>query len=830
MSLKSFLIATLILFFTSITHAQQSPRSASDILLSLQKLNTLGSVLYIAAHPDDENTRLLSYYSNEKKFRTTYLSLTRGDGGQNLIGTEQGDLLGVIRTQELLAARKIDGAEQCFSRAIDFGYSKNPEETFKIWNKDSMLSDVVFAIRKYQPDIIILRFPTTGEGGHGHHTASAIVGMDAFVAAANPKMFPDQLSLVQTWQSKRIFWNMFRPKEEDIKGKTDIATVDIGTYNSLIGKSYGEMASESRSMHKSQGFGVARSRGTQNDYLKQLSGEPFIENELSGITTTWDRVENSNEIKNAIEKLISDFKSQDPGSTIPGLLAVRNLIRKNIKDVYWRELKIREAEELILSCGGFFLEATSSNFSVVSGDSLSATISVVHRANVPVTLLDLNSSGYMPDSAMLKVLSKNVIANIPRKLYVNENQKFSNPYWLDEHGLPGLFSTTNPTLNGIPETSQPIKFNFLVKIADDTLLITRPLVYKWVDPVKGELYRPLEILPAVNVNPDNNVFLFTDGKSRSAGFTIKANKANTKGDVYLEVPKGWKFSPEKISFQFKEKNEEKKISFSITAPNEIAEGTLKAIADLNGKKFSKSITRVDYDHIPVQTLVQDASATLVNMDLNTVPLKVAYIEGAGDNIPACLRQIGYTVTILDDEMLSQGNLSAFDVIITGIRLYNTNDRMNVYQPRLMEFVKAGGTLLVQYNTNNFISNLKAEIGPAPFKITRERVTDETAEVRILKQDHPLLNQPNKIATQDFKGWIQERGIYFAGDYGSNYESLFSMNDPGQEPNEGSLIYSKHGEGHFIYTGLAFFRELPAGVPGAYRLFVNLMAAGRPQHD
>ncbi len=828
--IKHIALLLCLIFFFLYSPAQQKNQSASDILLSLQKLNTLGSVLYIAAHPDDENTRLLSYYSNEKKFRTAYLALTRGDGGQNLIGSEQGDLLGVIRTQELLGARRIDGAEQYFSRAIDFGYSKNPEETFSIWNKDSILSDVVWAIRKFQPDVIILRFPTTGEGGHGHHTASAILGLEAFTAASDPKVFPEQLKYFPVWQAKRIFWNMFRPKEDEIKGKPDIVSVDIGTYNKLLGKSYGEMASDSRTMHKSQGFGVARNRGIQYDYLKLLDGDSFVEDEFSGINTTWNRLPGASEINTLISELISNFRYQNPSANIPGLLTVRKLIQKNISNSYWRELKTIEIERLILACSGLFLEATSETFAAVPGDSLPISASLINRSDFPVTLLNVQCTGFAKDTLLQLPLPNNNLQSIPRTLSIPPDQKYTTPYWLEKPHSLGLFSTSYPWNIGIPETEAPIQIKFTLKINEDTLFISRPLVYKWVDPVRGELYRAFEILPTVSIQPANGVYLFTKEGAQEINITLKGISSNVKGNVQLDVPKGWKVSPPNLPFELTEKNEEKKFSFNVTPPKEFGEGTLHANVLINGKKTGKNIVRVEYEHIPIQTLVKEAEARIVHMNLNTVPLKVAYIEGAGDNIPSCLHQIGYDVTLLDDENLSRGDLSSYDVIITGIRLYNTNDRMNVYQPRLMDYAKAGGTLLVQYNTSNFLSSLKSEIGPYPFKITRDRVTDETAEVLFIKPDHQLLQQPNRIEASDFKGWIQERGLYFAGDYGTEYETLLSMHDPGEKALEGSLIYAKYGKGQFIYTGISFFRELPAGVAGAYRLFVNLMAAGKPQHD
>ena len=819
-------IACFLLLFMSLQFSVAQPKrnSTADIRLNLEKLNTLGSILYVAAHPDDENTRLLSYYANEKHFRATYISMTRGDGGQNLIGSEQGELLGVIRTQELLAARRVDGAEQMFSRAVDFGYSKNPEETFTFWNKDSILSDVVWAIRKVRPDIIIMRFPTTGEGGHGHHTASAILAVEAFKAAADPKRFPEQLKYVEVWQAQRIFWNMFRPKEEEVKDKPDITGVDIGAFNYLLGKSYGELASESRSMHKSQGFGTARSRGKQLDYLKFIDGTPFQQNELSGINTTWSRVKGGEAVSAEIQKIIKSFNDQNPGASIPALFALRKKINAEINDEYWKNLKVKEINELILSCGGFFTEAFSDNSSVIPGEKLKITASIINRTDLPFVLKSVRFN--TEDSVMNKTLEQNVLINAVDSVVVPSSVMYSNPYWLNEKHGSGLFTVKDRQQIGLPENAPQISTTFQLKWNNEEITISRPVVYKWVDPVKGELYRSLDVIPAVSIIPDEKVFVFGNESPRTVRMKLKAGTGNVRGELKLPLPAGWTSSPASIQFNLAAKDEEMEADFTVQPPASFSEIQITPTAEVNGISYHQSLERLNYDHIPVQTMVRPCDLKFVHASLKTIPLRIGYIEGAGDKIPQCLNQLGYNVQVLNDATLTTGDLSNYDVIITGIRAYNTNERIPVYQPRLMEYVKNGGTLLVQYNTNNFLSTLKAEIGPYPFKITRDRVTNENAKITILDTESKLLKFPNPVSQSDFDGWIQERGIYFAGEWDSHYKTLFSMNDPGEKASDGSLIVAEYGKGHFIYTGLVFFRELPAGVPGAYRLFLNLMSIGK----
>ncbi|MCC7233363.1 MAG: PIG-L family deacetylase [Bacteroidia bacterium] len=809
--------------------AQPVAYNTSDILLSLEKLNTLGSVLYIAAHPDDENTRLLGYYANEKHLQTTYLAITRGDGGQNLIGNEQGDLLGVIRTEELLAARRIDRAGQFFTRAIDFGYTKSPEETFSIWNKDSILSDVVWAVRKFRPDIIILRFPTTGEGGHGHHTASAILGLEAFDRAADKSAFPEQFQWVEPWQATRIFWNVFRPKPEDISNPQEVCAVDVGSYNPLLGKSYGELASESRSMHKSQGFGTARSRGSQNDYLKFLKGQAFSGNELSGINTSWTRVRNGEIVGKLIEGIIHEFKPEDPAASVKGLLEVRSAIEENITDEYWKSRKLLETDQLIAACSGLFAEAVAGQYSVVPGDSISVSVSSIIRSDFPLTVKSI----MIPGKETLTtdtVLPFNRLVSFDVKVKVPPDARYTNPYWLDLPASKGTFTVKSRLLEGTPESPPAISAKITLLAGNQSITIERPVLYKWVDPVKGEQYRQLEILPPVSVNPVEDVSIFVRSRERKISAVVHANKDDQKGEVFLRAPQGWTVKPASIPFGFTKKDEEKQFTFSVVPSRGYNDGRFLFSSIISGREYGKKTVMIEHDHIPIQTLVRNADTRCVSINLQTVPLKIGYITGAGDKIPECLEQAGYKVTTLGDDTLTGGNLSVYDVIITGIRAYNTNDRIAVYQQRLMDFVKAGGTLLTQYNTSNFLSSVKTRLGPYPFDITRDRVTDENAEVRFIHPSDPLLKSPNAITGKDFDGWIQERGLYFAGNADSAYTSVFSMNDTGDKPLDGSLIYARYGKGIFIYTGLSFFRELPAGVPGAYRLFVNLMAAGYPVHD
>jgi LmbE family N-acetylglucosaminyl deacetylase len=829
-SVVLFLVILLSLFSLNDLNAQMERQmNSSEILQAMNKLNTVGSVLYIAAHPDDENTRLLSYLASERKLRTGYLSLTRGDGGQNLIGKEQSELLGLIRTQELLAARRIDGAEQFFTRANDFGYSKNPEETLNFWGKDSILADVVWAIRVFKPDVMIMRFPTTGEGGHGHHTASAILAVEAFDAAANPNMFPEQLKYVSTWQAKRLFWNTFNFGGNNTTGP-DQLTVDIGAFNPLLGKSYGEIASESRSMHKSQGFGSARLRGSSIEYFKFIKGENSSTDIMEGVDVSWQRINGTTEIQNLINECIKNYDASSPEKSVTALVRIyREITALNAPDplsAYWKSQKLKETEKLIIACSGLWLEANASAYSCVPGEVLPITTEVIIRNPGNIKLERIRYLGTTDTIADL-TLGENQLYKIGHNLEVPSYVKYSNPYWLNEKQSTGLFKVSDQLLVGTPENAGEIFVIYDLEIEGSVISIKRPVGYKYTDPVKGEVYRPLEILPPVTINASEKVYVFGDVERPLKEITIgvKANTTGVRGTVEASVTNGWKVTITNPGFNLVNKGDEAIINAKVI-PEPGSQGgtigTLELYVNTGGEKHNKSIKRIEYEHIPYQFILSDAEVKLVKLDLVRNKKNIGYIPGAGDDVPASLKEIGYDVVMLSDELLSREDLSKYDAIVSGIRAYNTNERLQVHYEKLMNYVKEGGNLIVQYNTNNRIGPIVAKMGPYPFNITRERVTDENAEVRFIKPGHKLLREPNKITSADFDGWIQERGIYFANELDPKFEQVLSMNDPNEPPKEGSLITAKYGKGNFVYTGLAFFRELPAGVPGAYRLFVNLL--------
>jgi LmbE family N-acetylglucosaminyl deacetylase len=784
----------------------------------------VGNVLYVAAHPDDENTQLLAYLGNETQVRAAYLSLTRGDGGQNLLGAEQGPLLGLIRTQELLAARRIDGAEQFFTRARDFGFSKSPDETLQIWGREPILADVVWAIRRFRPDVIVTRFPTGGIETHGHHTASAMLAVEAFKAAADPNFHPEQLKYVTPWQAKRIVWNkssFFIKSGEDLSG---YLKMDINVYNPMLGISYGEMAAASRSMHKSQGFGAAPPRKPTPEYFQLLAGDPMKQSFLDGIDLSWGRVKGAEKLAETLRRARSEFKPENPAATIP-LLNQAAAELQALRDNPWKAEKLGELNDLTAACAGLYLEATANDSSVVPGAELAITATAIDRSTAKVKVDEIKLPGSVVVSGG-KELAKEEPLVAEKNVTIPATMPYSDPYWLVDPPEPGLYPARDATQIGLPELPPALIAEFALTVGGRSFSLTRPVLYKWTDPVAGERTRPVEVAPPVTVNASSSVLMFPDNQSHSLKLVVKATAANVSGTLKPELPAGFTATPASLPIHLEGKGTEEEVTFKIHPPAHAATGIFRAVVEIGDQKIARSVRRIDYPHIPIQTVFPPAEIKLVRFDHQRTKTRIGYIPGAGDEVAAALQQVGYDVTPLNDEMLRTDSLSRFEAIVIGVRAFNTDATLPFRHKKLMDYVASGGTVVAQYNTNNWISKVPTEIGPYPFQISRDRVTDENATVEMVHPDHPAVTRPNKLSPADFEHWVQERGLYFATKWDDKYTPLFSIKDPGEPASQGSTIVAKYGKGAFIYTGLAFFRQLPAGVTGAYRLFSNLISYGK----
>ena len=823
-------IFTLLLITTAWAIQAQAPNkpTTADIHESIKKLNVLGSVLYVAAHPDDENTRMISYMANERRMNTAYLSMTRGDGGQNLIGKEIRELLGVIRTQELLAARGVDGGQQMFTRANDFGYSKTPKETLEIWNEDEVMADVIWAIRKFQPDVIINRFSHDVERKtHGHHTTSAILSHRAFDMAGDPKVYPEQLKHLKPWQPTRLFFNTSwwfygSRKKFDEASKEDMLSVDVGVYYPLKGKSNNEIAAESRSMHKCQGFGSTGSRGSQMEYLQYLKGEKPKGDVFDGINTTWTRVKGGKKIGQLVSEIDASFKHDNPAASLPKLIEAYKMINA-LPDGYWKNVKLGEVKTIIQGCLGLFYEVVAENYSATLGEEVKLSIEVINRLGGDVFLQKIN----LPNGEVIQPKEKLVTNQkflYTEKFTIPQDFEYTNSYWLNEEASLGMYNVSNQLMRGLPETPKKTVAQLELLINGETVTYEAEFVFKRTDPVKGEMYRPFEVTLPVFVNISDKVYVFPNEKSKTVNVTVIAGKGDIKGKVGLELPKGWTYKPAFHEFSLARKTQEATYSFEVIPPAEQNVGQVKAVVDVDGQKYDKELVLIEYDHIPTQTVLRPSLAKIVKVDLKKEGQNIGYIMGAGDDIPSSLEQIGYDVTLLEDKEVTVENLKKYDAVILGVRAYNTRDRIQFIQQALFDYVENGGTMIVQYNTGH---RLKVdEVAPYKLDISRDRVSKEEAAIRILEPDHVVLNFPNKITQKDFDGWVQERGLYFPNKWDDKYDAILSSNDPGETPKDGGLLVAKHGEGYFIYSGYSWFRELPAGVPGAFRLFTNLISIGK----
>jgi LmbE family N-acetylglucosaminyl deacetylase len=828
---------TLVLLLTFVLAASAFARDAAQLRLALQRLGVVGGALYIAAHPDDENTAMLAWLANDRLLRTGYLSLTRGDGGQNLIGDETGALLGVIRTHELLQARRIDGAEQMFTRAIDFGFSKNPEETLRIWDREKVLGDVVWAIRRFQPDVIVTRFPVTGEGGHGHHTASAILAEEAFTAAGDPAKYPEQLQFVSVWKPKRIFWNRFtfgRQPDPNDPALAKSLRVDLGTYNTLLGRAYTEIAAESRSQHKSQGFGSAERRGFLINYYDLRGGEPATTDLFEGVDTSWSRYPGGETVGSLLKKAADTFDEDKPANTVPLLIDALHALYRLRATAEWSDqnkpwLTTKEQDLLaaIRDCAGIAIDVAAADSTVTPDGELPVSVTVVNRSDYPFRLSVVGGL-YAAAKTPGLPLENNKPVKTDLTLKVPAGTPYSQPYWLKrDPATQGLYAVENAALIGRPDN--PVELPILITLDDpktNTLVFTVPVVYRWTDPVKGEQVRNVDVVPPVSVKLSSNVYVFPDAKPKPVTVWMRSYGA-TEGKLWLLMPEGWKSEPQLVQVKMTGKGDEARATFTVTPPAGESTAAIRAEfstgGDNGGWGVLSGIVDLDYPHIPAQRILGPAAAKVVRADIKHRGTRVGYIMGSGDDVPNILRQVGYEVTLLTDADLDRGDFSAYDAVVTGVRAYNTRKRLRLAHEKLMQYVEKGGTMVVQYNVAADDLVVPAP-GPYPFKITRDRVTVEEAPIKLVDPTNAVLTTPNKITDADFKGWVQERGLYFTTDWDPRYTTVLASNDPGEPERPGGELVAKHGKGTFIYTSYAWWRQLPAGVPGAIRAFVNLVSA------
>lgn len=828
---KKVFIVFILSTYTVFCSAQQvRPAKSSEIYRELKTLKNLPKVLYLAAHPDDENTGLLSWLVNDRNVETGYLSLTRGDGGQNLLGTEQGAALGLIRTHELLEARKLDGAQQFFTRAIDFGFSKNTTDTFKQWDENNIIADVVWVIRKFRPDVIICRFPPTAAAGHGQHAASAVVAEKAFKLTGDKTAFPNQLKYVDAWQPKRVLWNTFRFGSVNTTAENQLK-ITVGQYDAQLGMGYGELAGLSRSLHKSQGAGTQSVAGIKTEYFSHVDGEPAKTSLFDGISKTWTK-EGSPDIDQALDKIISTFNFNHPDLNLPALLVLRKKIMA-LKDSDLKKDKIKSLDHIILSCAGFMGEVVTNRAEAVAGDQYNFRLNMISRAESPVVLEHIK---WLTQSEKFnRKLAKDSLITIQQDIQIPADAALTEPYWLAKPPAnAATFSVPNDTLVGLPETDSPLNVLLTLKIGSENFQVKLPLSFKKLDPVRGDVVEPLRIVPALEIKFTKPLYLVKENEDLrvSLNFKVNSDKPLSNGRVNLM------YNGERLGGGDLQSVNGKYFTVDYIIPKtklaSIQSDHLQLEANFlaDGIAYDKKQVLIQYPHLPSLQYFAPASVNVMKGDIRANVKKVGYIEGAGDFIPEFLRIAGIQVDVLKDEDFygnvnesghgTQNKLSQYDAIVLGVRANNTEKKLGRWMPFLWSYVKGGGNLVMQYNTNQ--DTTVDQLGIYNLRIANKRVTEKNAEVTFLNPNHKLLNFPNKITQNDFNGWIQERGAYFPDQWDAAYEPLFEMHDTGEEPLKGSTLYAKYGKGNFIYTPLAFFRQLPAGNAGAARLFLNFLSA------
>lgn len=811
--------AAIVLAGCLVTHAQPlRPLPASRVQGALEQLRGLTSVLYVAAHPDDENTRLLAWLSHGRHIRTAYLSITRGDGGQNILGKEQGPALGLIRTYELLAARSLDGAGQMFGRAVDFGFSKSSDETFQHWNGRQLVADVTWAIRRFRPDVVICRFPKDSMAGHGQHAVSAIVAEKAFEMAGNPASFPEHGALgVTPWKPTRLLFNSFRFGNRSTI-QTDHFRLDVGHYDPSMGLGYGELAGISRSIHRSQGAGTPSTPGIQPEYFQTIVGSRPTRSLFDGIDTTWNRVGRP-DIGKAVDSVAQAFDVRQPHRSLPALLRLRRMI-STVRDTHWRAVKLAEVESIIVSCMGLAADVTVPSTTALSGDTMTATVRLVARAGVAVTL----ERATFPDGSTIGPLrlDHDSLRTATVSTGIPSTTPPTQPYWLEQDPEHSMFVLPHDSLLGRSTSPSALPVTLSMTVMGEAVVVDVPLSSKRLDPLRGDVIEGLRIVPPVSVEPVDVVTVAATPTDISAKVRIRTYKDLNDATVELYDGTVVVSSMNGISLAG---NRDTLISMTIPRASSEATFVVRAVVTVNGQAYDKTVRTIAYDHLPTLQYLEPCRLRIMPATWTCRAQRIGYVEGAGDDVADVLRSAGLVVDVLSDaDLLRTDDLLRYDAIITGVRLVNTRPAMRYILPSLHAYVAKGGTLVMQYNTTQDMAT--KDLGPYPFVLGRDRVTEENANVEILDTSHPLVTTPNHITRADFDGWVQERGLYFPSAWDSRYTAPLSTHDASEAPLHGSVLYAKYGKGHYWYCSLAMFRQLPSGVQGAMRLMMNMLSVGR----
>lgn len=855
-----------ILVLPSVASAQVRAKydmGAIGLGQKLKRLQTVASAMHTGAHPDDEDSGLMAYLARNQHSRTVYLALNRGDGGQNVIGDELFEPLGVIRSEELLQARRLDGGQQMFTRVMDYGFSKKREEAARIWGEELTLKDMVRAIRLFRPLVIISRFSGTPADGHGQHQLAGYLTPIAFKAAADPKMFPEHFREgLRPWKALKLYRGVgFRPDPNSPPSMS----MNTGTYDQLIGRSYFEIAMEGRSQHKTQEMGTLELRG------EFMSGEILLESNVekqANETSVFDGIDTSitaiagltnnaeepfkqklAELEQTAKEALAGYDPYNPQKLVPVLLKGY----KQALDAEWstrnpdsKEMlrgKQQEFVDAILLANGIVVDALSETDKLVPGNSTGVAVRVFasNESGLKVKKIALNvPDGWQTESAEEPKVQENAFR--PRteksfesgffKISAPENAKLTAPYWLEKPRNANFtfdWSSAGNSQN-MPFQAPLVTATATLEIDGQEFPVSKEVQYRYADDIRGEIRRDLNIVPAVNVGLDSNLLIAPTNATPSkykVVMTVQNNMpSSVDGTATIDVPKGWSLSPANAEFKLPQTGDKTALGFEVTIPANAKPDSypLTANAMVGGKKYDQKVLEIAYPHIQTHRIYSRADVTAQVLNLKVAPVRIGYIMGSGDQVPDAIKRLGLDVSFLDEKELSTGNLNAYDTIVVGIRASQVRPDYVANNLRLTEFVRNGGNLIVQYQQQEFARN---KMTPFPANMVgNARTVDETAPVRILVPSHPLFNLPNKISAADFDNWVQERNLYSLTEWDARFTPLLETHDEGEAEIKGGMLHAKIGKGNYYYTSFSWFRQLPKGVPGAYRIFANMLSTPR----
>src|SRR5215831_10461817 len=846
-----FLLLIIALLFatiptTAIPSAEiPEDRGAMGFSQALKRLDVVGSVLHTGAHPDDENSALLAWLARGQGARTAYLSATRGEGGVNLLGGELFEDLGVIRTEELYGARRLDHAQQFFTPNYEFGFSKSADDTFTKWPREQVLGDFVRVIRYFKPEIIISRFTGTPRDGHGHHQVAGIITQEAFKVAADPSRFPEY---GKPWQAKKLY--QVAPMGNEQTPPPGLA-INVGEFDPDLGRSYSQIASEGRSLHRSQGQGSAQDAGPRQTRLQLVQKTVDVADNAPLFTGVLHKLPDLAQLDPALTQGLADLEQRiaairqkvnllRPFEVLPDLavaLAQLRQIQAKSANEHVRFLlqeKENDFQEALRLAAGFTFDVVASDDTVVPGQEFSLTISLTNGGPYALgnfrAVTELPKGWTMTPDGSTGSLQPGQRLDQKYKVKVSATADFTQPYWLRQSRRGDRFVWPDVPAGSLPVDEVLLLTRAEVDYQGTPIIMKKRAEFKRVDRILGEDRTDLKVVPSlsISVSPEIAVVPLKGARQKEFMVTIEnQDPAAVNGEVSLVLPAGWSAIPASRSWSFTQQREKATLQFTVSVPAVAGDYVVKAVAKAANQEFKSGYTTIAYPHIETRLVYSAAESKVEVLDVATTISSIGYVEGTGDATPDALRQLGINVTMLSAKDIATADLSKFPAIVLGVRAYAVRDDLRAYNKRLLDYVSNGGTLIVQYNRANEVGN--AAIAPFPITLTNvnqnntERVTHEDASVKFLDPANPMLNVPNRITDKDFDGWIDERGTFFLRSWDPRYVTPLESSDPGEPGRAGGLVIGKYGKGTYIYTGYSFFRQLPAGVEGAYRLFANLVS-------